>query len=197
MKLILASKSPRRQNLLKEAGFRFELRPKSIDESFPGSLPLEEVPVFLAEKKANAFIGELQKDELLISSDTVVILGDQIINKPEDLSDARRMIQGLSGHMHRVITGVCLTEKNKQTSFSEETKVFFKTLEEAEIDYYLQKYKPLDKAGAYGIQEWLGMIGIEKIEGCFYNVMGLPLAHLYQHLKQHYPQLLPTTPDQK
>jgi septum formation protein len=182
MNLILASKSPRRQELLKNAGFQFEIRSKDTPEDFSADLPLTEVPVYLAQKKALAFVEELTANELLIASDTVVILGKEIIGKPLDLADAKQMLQKLSGQCHTVVTGVCLLTQNQKITFSETTLVYFKVLSEPEIDYYLQIAPPLDKAGSYGIQDWLGLIGVTRIEGDFYNVMGLPVAKLYQYL---------------
>jgi septum formation protein len=181
MKLILASKSPRRQTLLQNAGFEFEVRVQDVVEDFPAELDSAQVPVYLAEKKASAI--EVFDNELLITSDTVVILENEIIGKPTDLADAKLMLQKLSGKRHTVITGVCLKQNNSQKTFSEITQVYFKSLEEPEIDYYLQTFRPLDKAGSYGIQDWLGLIGVISIEGCFYNVMGLPVARLYQELQ--------------
>ncbi|MCU0443525.1 MAG: Maf family protein [Microscillaceae bacterium] len=181
--LILASQSPRRQELLKNAGFRFEVLSKNTPEDFSDDLPLVDVPVFLAQKKAQAFIPDLQANDLLITADTVVILDNAIIGKPQDLANAKQMLQQLSGKCHTVVTGVCLTDLAGFTTFSETTLVYFKPLSEAEIDYYLQISPPLDKAGSYGIQDWLGLVGIERIEGDFYNVMGLPLSRLYQYLK--------------
>jgi septum formation protein len=182
MNLILASKSPRRQELLKNAGFQFEIRSKDTPEDFSADLPLTEVPVYLAQKKAMAFVEELADNELLIASDTVVILGKEIIGKPLDLADAKQMLKKLSGQCHTVVTGVCLLTQNQKITFSETTLVYFKVLSEPEIDCYLQTAPPLDKAGSYGIQDWLGLIGVTRIEGDFYNVMGLPVAKLYQHL---------------
>jgi septum formation protein len=184
MNLILASKSPRRQELLKNAGFQFEIRTKDTPEDYPTDLPLAEVPIYLAEKKARAFADELTDNELLIASDTVVILGNEIIGKPLDLTDAKQMLLKLSGQCHLVITGVCLWSSTQKITFSETTWVYFKVLTDQEIDYYLQTAPPLDKAGSYGIQDWLGLIGVRRIEGDFYNVMGLPVARLYDELEK-------------
>ena len=179
--LILASKSPRRQELLRSLEVDFEIRTKEVDESFPSTIPVNEVAEYLAVKKSQAF-EDLKGSELVITSDTTVLNDGQILNKAENAQEAFEMIQSLSGKTHQVITGVCLRSSNKKVSFSETTKVTFRKLEKAEIEHYIQNYKPFDKAGAYGIQEWIGMVGIEKIEGDFYNVMGLPLHKLYKHL---------------
>jgi len=179
--LILASKSPRRQELLRSLEVDFEIRTKEVDESFPATIPVNEVAEYLAVKKSQAF-EDLKGSELVITSDTTVLNDGQILNKAENAQEAFEMIQSLSGKTHQVITGVCLRSSNKKVSFSETTKVTFRKLEKAEIEHYIKNYKPFDKAGAYGIQEWIGMVGIEKIEGDFYNVMGLPLHKLYKHL---------------
>ncbi|WP_339606221.1 Maf family nucleotide pyrophosphatase [uncultured Roseivirga sp.] len=179
--LILASKSPRRQELLRSLEVGFEIRTKEVDESFPSTILVNEVAEYLAVKKSQAF-EDLKGSELVITSDTTVLNDGQILNKAENAQEAFEMIQSLSGKTHQVITGVCLRSSNKKVSFSETTKVTFRKLEKAEIEHYIQNYKPFDKAGAYGIQEWIGMVGIEKIEGDFYNVMGLPLHKLYKHL---------------
>lgn len=181
-KVILASKSPRRQNLLKGLNIDFEIRTKEIDEIFPDHLYKEEIPIYLSELKANTFLNDLKSNELVLTSDTIVWLNEQQIGKPKDKGDSKRMLMNLSGNMHEVITAVTLTTKEKQHSFFDITKVFFKDLTEQEIDFYIENYKPFDKAGSYGIQEWIGYIGIEKIEGCFFNVMGLPLFRLNKEL---------------
>ncbi|WP_323756659.1 Maf family nucleotide pyrophosphatase [Roseivirga sp.] len=181
-RLILASKSPRRQELLRSLEVDFEIRTKEVDESFPATMPVNEVAEYLAVKKSEAF-ENLKANELVITSDTTVLNEGQILNKAENTEEAFEMIQSLSGKTHQVITGVCLRSSNKSVSFSETTKVTFRVLEKAEIEHYIQNYQPFDKAGAYGIQEWIGMVGIEKIEGDFYNVMGLPLHRLYKELK--------------
>lgn len=182
--IILASKSPRRHDLLKGLGIDFEIRTKDVDESFSEDLKGAAIPEFLARKKADAFRSEMAGNELVITSDTVVCLGDSVFNKPETEDEAVEMIATLSGKSHEVITGICLTTVSKQTVFSDVTKVYFAQLDNAEIEWYVKHYKPYDKAGAYGIQEWIGYIGIEKIEGSFYNVMGLPTQKLYVELKQ-------------
>ena len=184
-KIILASKSPRRQQLLKEMGIEFEVRTKSVDESFPNDLKKEQVALYLCEKKANAFLGEeLNEMELLITADTIVCLGNEILNKPADRGHAIQMIEKLSGKKHEVITGICLRSAEKRKSFFVSTDVYFKKLSRKEIEYYVDNYKPYDKAGSYGIQEWIGYVGIEKIEGSYFNVVGLPTARLYEELKK-------------
>lgn len=183
-KLILASASPRRQQLMKDAGFTFEIRLKDIEETYPRELALEKVPEYLSRVKAEAFRGELKPDEVLVTADTVVCIHDKILGKPADRTDAIRMLQELSGNRHLVITGVSVTTRTEQHSFSALTNVFFKTLSIEEIEFYVDTYKPFDKAGAYGIQEWIGYIGIERIEGSFYNVMGLPVQKLYETLRK-------------
>jgi septum formation protein len=180
--LILASKSPRRQQLLKEAGFSFEVRTLDTDESFPEELPNIEIARYLAEKKAAAFSGSIKDKELIITSDTTVVIDDIILNKPENKEHAIQMLQMLSGRSHAVITGVCLSTVNKSISFEEITEVYFKELTTEEIVHYVDHFKPYDKAGAYGIQEWIGLIGITRIEGSYFNVVGLPVQRLYQEI---------------
>lgn len=183
-KLILASASPRRRQLLEDAGFRFEIRLKESEEIWPESLLPEEVPVYLSQLKARAFKDELKADELLITADTVVCIGGEILGKPADREGAIQMLRRLSGNRHTVVTGVSLTTAVRQQTFSVRTEVYFKELTEEEIIYYVDTYRPLDKAGAYGIQEWIGYIGITRIEGSFYNVMGLPVQRLYEELQK-------------
>jgi len=183
-KLILGSKSPRRHELLKGLGLNFEIRPKDVDESFPVAYKEHEIPEYLALKKAEAFTGELGKDEVVITSDTVVWLGDRVFNKPESREEAIEMISTLSGRSHEVITGVCILNATKHIVFHDRTKVFFGEISQPEIAWYVDKYKPFDKAGAYGIQEWIGYMGIEKIEGSFYNVMGFPTRKFYVELRK-------------
>lgn len=182
-KIILASKSPRRHELLKGLGIPFEVRTKEVEENFDNWLVAEEIPLFLAKLKASAFKDDLQPDEVLVTSDTVVWLGDRVFNKPTDRDDAVKMIKVLSGNEHQVITAVCLTSNEKQVSFYETTKVVFGDLSVEEIEWYVDQYKPFDKAGAYGIQEWIGYAGIQRIEGSFYNVMGFPTRLFYNELK--------------
>ena len=180
--LILASKSPRRQYLLNELGLQFEVRTKEVDESFPANLKAQEIPLYLCKKKADAFNNELNENTIVITADTIVWIDGQVLNKPENFDDAVRMLKLLSGKMHEVYTGVCLRSKEKTKSFYALTKVYFKTLSQEEIEYYINNYNPYDKAGSYGAQEWLGYIAIEKIEGTYFNVMGLPIKELYEEL---------------
>jgi septum formation protein len=180
--LILSSKSPRRQLLLKELGWDFTVKVMEVEEVYPPHLKREEVPLFLAVLKAAAFNDVLTENEILITGDTVVCLDDKIIGKPVDFEDAVRTLKLLSGRKHEVITGMCLKSSQKQKTFHVMTEVYFKPLAEEEILYYIEKYKPYDKAGAYGIQEWIGLIGVEKIHGSHFNVMGLPIKELYEAL---------------
>lgn len=181
--LILASKSPRRQQLLADLGLNFTVQSMDIPEIFPEGLGMTEVPVYLAELKAEAFRSILKSNQLVITADTIVWLDGEVLNKPADFADGFRMLKNLSGKKHQVITGVCLLSTEKKVSFYALTDVWFKELSDAEITYYLQTYQPYDKAGAYGIQEWIGYIGIYHIEGSFFNVMGLPVQSLYEHLR--------------
>lgn len=183
-KLILASASPRRQQLMKDAGFTFEVWLKNVEEKYPQELHWENVPEYLSKVKASAFREELKADEVLITADTVVCIQDRILGKPADRKEAISMLQELSGNRHLVVTGVSVTTRTEQLSFSSRTDVFFKRLSNEEIEFYVDTYKPFDKAGAYGIQEWIGYIGIERIEGSFYNVMGLPIQKLYETLRK-------------
>lgn len=183
-KLILASASPRRQQLMKDAGFTFEVRLKNVEEKYPQELHWENVPEYLSKVKASAFREELKAEEVLITADTVVCIHDRILGKPADRKEAISMLQELSGNRHLVVTGVSVTTRTEQLSFSSRTDVFFKRLSNEEIEFYVDTYKPFDKAGAYGIQEWIGYIGIERIEGSFYNVMGLPIQKLYETLRK-------------
>ena len=182
--VILASKSPRRQELLRGMGMEFSIMTKETDESFPPDMPLDEVPKYLSLQKSLAFTeNELSADYLLITSDTVVICEGEILGKPKDREDAARMLQLLSGKTHHVVTGVTVRSEEKTESFAVRSNVTFAQLDEDEIDYYIEHCKPFDKAGAYGIQEWIGYVGISGLEGSFYNVMGLPTRRLYQCLK--------------
>ena len=182
--LVLGSKSPRRQELLSGMGFDFKVRTKDTDESYSQSLSPDHVPVFLADKKANELAEELQSNELLITSDTIVLLENEILGKPTSVENAKEMLQKLSGKQHQVITGVHLKSLDKSVSFSVSTNVFFKSLSKEIIDYYVENFKPLDKAGAYGIQEWIGFVGIDRIEGSYYNVVGLPVSELWDELQK-------------
>ena len=181
---ILGSQSPRRKELLATLGHPFEIRTiEGHREAYPDTLPLEEVPLYLSQLKAEQLLPTLQADELLITADTVVLLDGQILGKPHDLDDARRMLHRLSGRQHEVVSGVSLSTIDWQISFSSHTLVTFAQLTDSEIDHYVARYQPLDKAGAYGIQEWIGYIGVSHIEGSFYNVMGLPVHRLYRVLQ--------------
>lgn len=180
MKLVLGSKSPRRQELLKGMGFDFEIRTKDTNEYFDPSMDPRSVPEFLADLKAQALLADAAHDEVLITSDTIVLIDDDILGKPADESDAFAMLKRLSGRKHEVITGVQLTSLNKKTSFSVCTEVFFRELSDAEIRYYIAQHRPFDKAGAYGIQEWIGYVAVERLHGSYFNVVGLPTAELYQ-----------------
>ena len=183
LSLILASKSPRRQQLLRDAGFEFEVIVKDTDESFPSDLPTAQVAAYIAQKKVVPF-KDLAKNTVIITADTVVINENQILGKPKDEEEAATMLQNLSNKSHKVTTGVCLTSSVNQITFSDTTVVHFKELSTAEIDHYIDNYQPFDKAGAYGIQEWIGMIGVKKIEGSYFNVMGLPVHKIYKELKK-------------
>lgn len=180
---ILASKSPRRQELLRSLGLRFEVRLKETEENFPESLTKEQIPVYLAQLKAEPFTDDLKENDLLITADTIVWIDGKVLGKPENTEEARQMLQYLSGREHQVISGVCLKSSKKQKSFYAISNVQFKSLTDSEIEYYISEFKPLDKAGAYGIQEWIGAIGITHIEGSFYNVMGLPVQRLYEEIR--------------
>lgn len=186
-KYILASNSPRRRELLAGLGLDFEVRVlPGIDESYPSELQGGDIPLYISKEKANAYVGQLREDELLITADTIVWLDGEVLEKPKDEADASRMLHELSGRTHQVFTGVSLTTTTKQVSFSCRSDVTFCTLTDDEIDYYISHYRPLDKAGAYGVQEWIGYVGVECIEGSFFNVVGLPVQRLYQALKQNF-----------
>lgn len=186
MPIILASNSPRRQELLAGLGFEFEVKVASTREVFPEHLASQDVPEFLARKKALA-IASKEQNSLIIAADTVVILDHTILGKPKDLLEAKEFLRKLSGRNHQVVTGVCLKYQDQISVFKDITQVSFATLTDNQIDYYLKKYAPLDKAGAYGIQEWIGMVGVTKIEGSYFNVVGLPVHKLYQALKKFSP----------
>lgn len=181
-KLILGSASPRRQELLSGLGFVFSLEPTNTDEGFSSGLSAEKIPLYLAEKKSQAFYREIEENELLITADTIVWHNNTVLNKPLQYSDALHMLQTLSGGMHEVFTGVCLRTRHKTELFFDVTKVYFKKLSFEEIDYYIKNYNVYDKAGAYGAQDWIGFVAIEKIEGSYFNVMGLPTQMLYNKL---------------
>lgn len=181
-RIILGSQSPRRRQLLSDAGISFEIRTQDTEENWPDELHLDEVAEYLARKKAAALLPTLQPGEILITADSVVLLGDAIYNKPADHADACRMLRDLSGHMHRVITGVCMQSLEKKEVFSEVSKVYFAEMSDAEIEHYVSRYQPFDKAGSYAVQEWVGLCKIRRIEGDFYNIMGLPVQAVYARL---------------
>ncbi|MDE6077178.1 MAG: Maf-like protein [Muribaculaceae bacterium] len=183
-KILLASKSPRRRELLQQLRIPFHVVTLGgIDESFPESVPRIDVPQFVSEKKADSFQKIITDNELIITADTMVICNDHILGKPKDAAEAREMLRMLSGKTHQVATGVTITTLNKRTSFTTVTKVTFGELTDEEIDYYVENFQPFDKAGAYGIQEWIGAIAVSDINGSYHNVMGLPIYRLYQELK--------------
>lgn len=180
--IILASGSPRRQQFLKELDIDFEIRLKEIEEIYPNHLQAEEITDFLSKLKASAFENDLQDNEVLITSDTIVWLENKALGKPSDASQAVKMLTEMSGKTHKVITSVCIKTRQKELVFHDETLVTFAKLTLKEIEYYLNNYKPFDKAGSYGIQEWIGLVAIEKIEGSYSNVVGLPTHKLYKEL---------------
>lgn len=181
-KIILASKSPRRSQLLREAGFQFEIRTKEVEETYPPTLPAEEVAEYLAEKKADAVKDFITDDEIIITSDTTVVMGNTIFGKPKDARDAFDILTTLSGKSHQVITGVCLLSKDKKKVFKGISKVYFDKLTKKEIQYYIDEFKPYDKAGAYAIQEWIGLCKIKKVKGTYSNIVGLPMRKVYKEL---------------
>ena len=180
--IILASGSPRRQQFLKDLDLDFEIRLKDIEEIYPEGLKAEEITNFLAELKASAFEDELKQNDILITSDTIVWFNDKALGKPKDYEDAFQIIKSLSDNTHEVITSVCIKTTENTEVFYELTKVTFNTLSDEAIHYYLENYKPYDKAGAYGIQEWIGFIGVSRIEGSYANVMGLPVDKVFNYL---------------
>jgi septum formation protein len=181
--LILASQSPRRQYLLKELGLNFEIRTTHVPEVYPGHLKHEQIAVYLAEQKADSFdTSRLDAKALIIAADTIVLIEDEILGKPNNYKEAVSMLNKLSGKKHEVITAVCLKSKSKKRIFYVISSVFFKELSMEEIDYYIENFEPFDKAGGYGIQEWIGYIGISKIEGSYFNIMGLPVKEFYEEL---------------
>ncbi len=183
-RIILASNSPRRKELLAGLDIPFEVRViDGIDEHYPENLPTREIAEYISKKKAMAYRQSMAADELIITADTIVVLGDEVMGKPQDETEAVVMLRKLSGHTHQVITGVTLTTLEQQNSFSVETDVTFKQLSDEEIAYYVNKYHPMDKAGAYGIQEWIGYIGVTALHGSYYNVMGLPVQRIFEALK--------------
>jgi len=183
--IILGSQSPRRQYLLKELGIKFDVKLKQmVEEVYPENLTKEEIPLYLARIKAESFDDELNENIIVITADTIVWKDGQVLQKPKDEKEAFDILKSLSGTMHQVYTGVCIRSVNQKSTFSSRTDVYFKDLTDKEIWYYIDKYEPFDKAGSYGIQEWLGYIGVEKIDGSFFNVMGLPVQKLYVELKK-------------
>ena len=183
--VILASNSPRRKELLGGLGIAYEVKAMpDVDESFPTDLESEEIPVYIAKKKVDAYKPIMQPDELIITADTIVWLDGIVMGKPKDAGEACEMLRRLSGRTHQVITGVCVTTIDKQVSFSTVTDVTFEELTEEEIEYYVTHFKPMDKAGSYGIQEWIGYVGVRSISGSYFNVVGLPIQRLYSELKR-------------
>ena len=181
---ILASKSPRRQELMQLLGIKFKIQTKEVKEKYTENLSKEEIPVFLARLKAEPFLKDLKKNDLLITADTIVWFHNQVLGKPANKKEAILMLEQLSGQKHFVISGVCLSSCNKQKTFYAISEVQFKNLTGEEIEFYVSEYNPIDKAGSYGIQEWIGIIGITHIEGSFYNVMGLPIQKLYEEIQK-------------
>ena len=182
-KVLLASNSPRREELLRGIDIDFEVKVlPDIDESYPDNIPSEEIAEFVAIKKAKPYASSLHEDELLLTADTIVLLDDTVLGKPADKQEAKQMLRQLSGKTHRVITGVCLTSTKKQTSFSATSDVEFGKLTDQEIEYYVEHYSPMDKAGAYGVQEWIGYVAVKHINGSYYNIMGLPIQRVYREL---------------
>lgn len=183
--IILGSKSPRRQQLLNELGITFSIQTYETNEDFSDELKKEEIPIYLSQKKAAVYTKELEDEKnLIITSDTIVWINNAALNKPADKKEAIEMLQTLSDNCHQVYTGVTLSNKKKSISFFEETNVYFKKLSLEEINYYIDNFQPYDKAGSYGVQEWMGYVGMKRIEGCFFNVMGLPLSKLYTELEK-------------
>lgn len=183
--VVLASNSPRRKELMSGLGVDYVVKTlPDVDESYPDTLRGEEIPAYISREKADAYQSMIEPDELLITADTIVWLDGEVLGKPKDREDAIRMLRKLSGASHQVITGVCLTTKEWQKCFTATTDVTFASLTEEEIVYYVDKYAPMDKAGAYGVQEWIGFIGVESISGSYFNVMGLPIQKLYKELKR-------------
>ena len=182
--IILASKSPRRQMILTEAGIDFIVKPVDILEDHFVNLPVDEVAQHIAEQKAKQF-PYLKEDEIVIAADTTVVIDNMILGKPDNAIEAKQMLSSLSGRSHHVTTGVCVKDKHQMDSFTDTTWVQFRTLTDKEIDYYIKNFEPFDKAGAYGIQEWIGMIGIDRIEGSYFTVMGLPIHKLYNTLLRY------------
>lgn len=183
-RVILASGSPRRRELLSGLGVTFDIVTKEgVGESYPDSLSAKDVAEYIANEKADAYADDMEADDIIITADTVVVAGNRILGKPSDEDDARQMLHSLSGQTHKVITGVCIMTRDRRISFSVKTKVTMRQLSDEAIDHYVRTARPLDKAGAYGIQEWIGLVGIDYIEGSYQNVMGLPTQRLFAELK--------------
>jgi septum formation protein len=183
-RIILASRSPRRQQLLRELGLEFEIAERDFDETYPDHLSGEEIASWLAGEKAKVFRNEISDNEIIITADTIVWCNDRVLGKPAGKAEAITMIENLSGNTHEVITGVSLLSVSRHRIFTESTKVTFEKLSEDEIEYYVEKFRPFDKAGAYGIQEWIGLAACSRIEGSYFNVVGLPVQRLYRELKE-------------
>ena len=182
-KVILASNSPRRKELLAGLGVDYEVRTlPDVDESYPETLQGADIPLYIAKEKADAYVAMMQPGELMITADTIVWLDGKVLGKPRDREDALQMLRTMSGRTHEVFTGVCITTTDWQRSFTAQTEVRFATLSEEEIAYYVDNFQPMDQAGAYGVQEWIGFIGVENISGSYYNIMGLPVQKLYREL---------------
>lgn len=182
-KVILANNSPRRKELLAGLGVDYEVRTlPDVDESYPETLQGADIPLYIAKEKADAYVAMMQPGELMITADTIVWLDGKVLGKPRDREDALQMLRTMSGRTHEVFTGVCITTTDWQRSFTAQTEVRFATLSEEEIAYYVDNFQPMDKAGAYGVQEWIGFIGVENISGSYYNIMGLPVQKLYREL---------------
>lgn len=183
-KVILASNSPRRKELLSGLGIDYEVRTlPDVDESYPESLQGADIPLYISKEKADAYRALLQPGELMITADTIVWLDGRVLGKPKDREDALQMLRDMSGRTHEVFTGVCITTTDWQRSFAAQTEVRFAQFTEEEITYYVDRYQPMDKAGSYGVQEWIGFIGVENISGSYFNIMGLPVQRLYRELK--------------
>lgn len=183
--IILASNSPRRKELLSGLDILYEIKTlPDIDESYPGYLTGEDIAIYIAKEKADAYLDNMADNTLLITADTIVLLDGKVYGKPQDEAEAKQMLHDLSGKTHQVLTGVCITTKEKQKAFGVSSEVRFSKLDDDEIEYYVTKYKPLDKAGAYGVQEWIGYIAVDYISGSYFNIMGLPIQRLYRELKE-------------
>jgi septum formation protein len=183
-RIILASRSPRRQQLLRDLGLKFDIIERDFNETYPDNLSGEEIAIYLSERKAKSFINEIAENEIIITADTIVWCNKKVLGKPEDKEEAQKMIRELSGNTHEVITAVTLLSDERKRTFFESTKVTFEALSDFEITYYVEKFKPYDKAGAYGIQEWIGVAACSRIEGSYFNVVGLPVQKLYKELKE-------------